>query len=56
MKFSPKKIPSTPLIDNKFLTKAFWVSSLLVISYGPLFYTFFPGRNLIELGFGVTSV
>mgnify|MGYP001338456169 CR=1 FL=1 len=44
------------LIDNKFLTSAFWVSFLLVISYGPLLDTFFPGRNLSELGFGVTSV
>ena len=42
--------------DNKFLTSVFWVTSLLVISYGPLLDTFFPGRNLSELGFGVTSV
>ena len=28
----------------------------IVISYGPLLDTFFPGRNLSEFGFGVTSV
>ena len=27
IKSSPKKIPSTPFIDNKFLTNSFWVSS-----------------------------
>ena len=39
IKSSPKKIPSTPFIDNKFLTSVFWVSSLLVISFINDFYS-----------------
>ena len=53
IKSLPKKIPSTPLTDNKFLIKWFVVSSLFVISYEPLLETTLPGKNFNELGFGV---
>ena len=56
IKSSPKKIPSTPLTDSIFLTKSFWIPSFFVISQGPLFETFLPGKNFKEFGFGVTSV
>jgi hypothetical protein len=52
-KSSPKKMPVTPFIDRIFLSKVFFVSSLLTISKGPLFETGRPGINFNELGFGV---
>ena len=51
-----KKIPSTPLIDIKFLISSFFTSSFLVISNEPPLETVFPGKNFSEFGFGVVSV
>ena len=55
-KSAPKNTPITPLIDKRFLTNSLSVSSFLVTSNEPLLDTFFPGKNLREFGFGVTSV
>jgi hypothetical protein len=44
---------STPFIEIIFLTRSFLMPSFFEISYGPLLDTFFSGRNLSELGFGV---
>ena len=51
-----KKIPSTPLIDIKFLISSFFISSFFVISKEPPLDTVLPGKNFNEFGFGVTSV
>ena len=48
-----KKIPSTPLIDIKFLINSFFTSSFFVISNDPLLETTLPVKNFIEFGFGV---
>jgi hypothetical protein len=47
---------STPFTESIFLTRSFLMPSFFKISYGPLLDTFFSGRNLSELGFGVISV
>ena len=49
-------MPSTPLIDNKFLINSLFVSSFFVISKEPEFETVLPGKNFNEFGFGVISV
>ena len=56
IKLVPKKIPSTPFTERIFLTSSFLILSFLVISNDPQFDTTLPGKNLIELGFGVISV
>ena len=56
IKSLPKKIPSTPFTDIKFLISSFFTSSFFVISKDPLLETIFPGKNFNELGFGVISV
>ena len=55
-KSAPRNTPVTPLIDKRFLTNSLFVSSFFVISKEPILDTFYPGKNLRELGFGVTSV
>ena len=52
----PKNTPVTPLIDRRFLTNSLSVSSFFVTSKDPSLETVLPGKNLSELGFGVTSV
>ena len=55
-KSAPRNTPVTPWIDKRFLTNSLSVSSFFVTSKEPLLDTFFPGKNLSELGLGVTSV
>ena len=55
IKSFPKKIPSTPLTESKFLTNSLLESSFLIISNEPLFETVLPGKNFSEFGFGVST-
>ena len=49
IKSFPKKIPSTPFIDNIFFTNSLFTSSFRVISNDPPLETNFPGRNFRNL-------